>query len=43
MWSLRQSKSRIIKEQEAKGLKGNMQFGKKVTFEPLMDFKQNHY
>ena len=24
-------------------LKGNMQFIQKVTFEPLMDFKQNHY
>ena len=24
-------------------LKGNAQFFQKVTFEPLMDFKQNHY
>ena len=24
-------------------LKGNVQFVQKVTFEPLMDFKQNHY
>ena len=24
-------------------IKGNMQFVQKVTFEPLMDFKQNHY
>ena len=24
-------------------LKGNAQFVQKVTFEPLMDFKQNHY
>ena len=23
--------------------KGNAQFVEKVTFEPLMDFKQNHY
>ena len=26
-----------------KTLKGNAQFVQKVTFEPLMDFKQNHY
>ena len=24
-------------------VKGNAQFVKKVTFEPLIDFKQNHY
>ena len=24
-------------------LKGNAQFAQKVTFDPLMDFKQNHY
>ena len=24
-------------------IKGNAQFAQKVTFEPLMDFKQNHY
>ena len=24
-------------------IKGNAQFIQKVTFEPLMDFKQNHY
>ena len=24
-------------------LKGNAQFVQKVTFEPLIDFKQNHY
>ena len=24
-------------------VKGNAQFVQKVTFEPLMDFKQNHY
>ena len=24
-------------------LKGNAQFAQKVTFEPFMDFKQNHY
>ena len=24
-------------------IKGNAQFVQKVTFEPLMDFKQNHY
>ena len=24
-------------------LKGNAQFVQKVTFEPLMDFKQNHH
>ena len=23
--------------------KGNAQFVQKLTFEPLMDFKQNHY
>ena len=26
-----------------KPVKGNPQFVQKVTFEPLMDFKQNHY
>ena len=26
-----------------KFLKGNAQFFQKMTFEPLMDFKQNHY
>ena len=26
-----------------KNVKGNAQFVQKVTFEPLMDFKQNHY
>ena len=26
-----------------KTLKGNAQFVQKVTFEPLMDFRQNHY
>ena len=24
-------------------MKGNVQFFQKVTFEPLVDFKQNHY
>ena len=24
-------------------MKRNVQFDQKVTFEPLMDFKQNHY
>ena len=24
-------------------IKGNAQFVRKATFEPLMDFKQNHY
>ena len=24
-------------------IKGNTQFIQKVTFEPLMEFKQNHY
>ena len=24
-------------------VKGNAQIAQKVTFEPLMDFKQNHY
>ena len=24
-------------------IKGNVQFVQKVTLEPLMDFKQNHY
>ena len=26
-----------------KMIKGNAQFVQKMTFEPLMDFKQNHY
>ena len=28
---------------ESHKFKGNVQFVQKVTFEPLMDFKQNHY
>ena len=30
-------------EKSQVALKGNVQFVQKVTFEPLMDFKQNHY
>ena len=32
----------LVKQTNAK-LKGNAQFVKKMTFEPLMDFKQNYY
>ena len=33
----------VIAQQKNVLLQGNAQFVQKVSFEPLMDFKQNHY